>query len=192
MEPQVHYKRDLDRNTMNLTYNGKNNKSTWKTELNYARVKEDDVTLTSDYGNSTYEGKNTLNYVDNVDHRQWSFDVSADTQVNEKHLVSYGFGYALEKGEGSRLKNAPHTYVRNIDPWDYDKSLAVKNGVPSSTVYRHSFAKIMPASNSGIRKRNGITAIKTIRLRCRSLRMKNTCNIWIPKRELMLPPSWDL
>ena len=141
LEPQVHYKRDLDRNTMNLTYNGKNDKSTWKAELNYARVKEDDVTLTSDYGNSTYEGKNTLNYVDNVDHRQWSFDVSADTQVNAKHLVSYGFGYAQEDGEGSRLKNAPHTYVRRIDPWDYDKSLAVKNGVPSSTVYRHSFAK---------------------------------------------------
>ena len=141
LEPQVHYKRDLDRNTMNLTYNGKNDKSTWKAELNYARVKEDDVTLTSDYGNSTYEGKNTLNYVDNVDHRQWSFDVSADTQVNAKHLISYGFGYAQEDGEGSRLKNAPHTYVRRIDPWDYDKSLAVKNGVPSSTVYRHSFVK---------------------------------------------------
>ncbi|MCQ4978452.1 hypothetical protein NE583_10785, partial [Veillonella parvula] len=30
---------------------------------------------------------------------------------------------------------------RHIDPWDYDKSLAVKNGVPSSTIYVHSFRK---------------------------------------------------
>ena len=141
VEPQVHYKRDLDRNNMNLTYKAKSGKSNWQAELTYARVKENDITLTSDYGNSTYEGKNTLNYVDNVDHRQWSFDVSADTQINDKHLLSYGAGYANEEGEGSRLKNAPHTYVRNIDPWDYDKSLAVKRGIPSSTVYRHSFAK---------------------------------------------------
>ncbi len=65
---------------MNLTYKAKSGKSNWQAELTYARVKENDITLTSDYGNSTYEGKNTLNYVDNVDHRQWSFDVSADTQ----------------------------------------------------------------------------------------------------------------
>ena len=102
VEPQVHYKRDLDRNNMNLTYKAKSGKSNWQAELTYARVKENDITLTSDYGNSTYEGKNTLNYVDNVDHRQWSFDVSADTQINDKHLLSYGAGYANEEGEGSR------------------------------------------------------------------------------------------
>lgn len=141
LEPQVHYKRDLDRNNLNLTYTGQDNKSSWKAELNYTRTKEDDVTLTSDYGNSTYEGKNTLNYVDNVDHRQWSVTLGADTQVNKKHLLSYGIGFIRETGEGSRLKNAPHTYKRHIDPWDYDKSLAVKNGVPSSTIYDHSFRK---------------------------------------------------
>lgn len=84
---------------MNLTYKAKSGKSNWQAELTYARVKENDITLTSDYGNSTYEGKNTLNYVDNVDHRQWSFDVSADTQINDKHLLSYGAGYANEEGE---------------------------------------------------------------------------------------------
>lgn len=141
MEPQVHYKRDLDRNNLNLSYNGRNDKSSWRAELNYTRTKEDDVTLTSDYGNSTYEGKNTLNYVDNVDHRQWNLTLGGDTQINKKHFLSYGVGFVRETGEGSRLKNAPTTYKRHIDPWDYDKSLAVRNGVPSSTVYDHSFKK---------------------------------------------------
>ena len=138
-EPQVHYKRDLDRNKSNLSYAGQDEKSNWKVELNYTRTKEDDVTLTSEYGRSNYEGKNTLNYVDNVDHKQWSFNITGDTQANDNHLLSYGFGYTTESGEGSRLKSAPHTWVRNIDPWDYDKSLAVKHGKPESTIYRHSF-----------------------------------------------------
>ena len=80
--------------------------------------------------------------------------MSADTQINDKHLLSYGAGYANEEGEGSRLKNAPHTYVRNIDPWDYDKSLAVKRGIPSSTVYRHSFAKNSAGVEQWIRRRS--------------------------------------
>ena len=138
-EPQVHYKRNLDRDKSNLSYTGQDEKSNWKVELNYTRTKEDDVTLTSDFGRSNYEGKNTLNYVDNVDHKQWSLDITGDTQVNDNHLVSYGIGYTSESGEGSRLKSAPHTWVRNIDPWDYDKSLAVKHGKPESTIYRHSF-----------------------------------------------------
>ena len=138
-EPQVHYKRDLDRNKSSLAYAGKDEKSNWKVELNYSRTQEDDVTLTNDYGRSNYEGKNTLNYVDNVDHKQWSLNVTGDTQANDNHLLSYGFGYTNESGEGSRLKSAPHTWVRNIDPWDYDKSLAVKHGKPDSTIYRHSF-----------------------------------------------------
>ena len=140
-EPQVHYKRDLDRNKINFSYAGSDEKSNWKVELNSTRTKEDDVTLTSEFGNSNYEGKNTLNYVDNVDHKQWSLNLTGDMQANDNHLLSYGFGYTTESGEGSRLKSAPHTWVRNIDPWDYDKSLAVKKGKPSSTIYRHSFDK---------------------------------------------------
>ena len=63
------------------------------------------------------------------------------TGVQTCALPIYGIGFIRETGEGSRLKNAPHTYKRHIDPWDYDKSLAVKNGVPSSTIYDHSFRK---------------------------------------------------
>lgn len=139
LEPQVHYKRDLNRNNMNLTYTGKDEVSNWKAEINYTRTTEDDVTLTSDYGNSTYEGKNTLNYVDNVDHKQWNASFSGDIQVNDNHLLSYGVGMSKENGSGSRLKNAPDVYVRKINPWDYDKSLAVNRGIPSSTVYNYSF-----------------------------------------------------
>ena len=53
MVPQMHYKRDLNRNTMNLTYEGKDDVSNWKAELNYTRTTENDLTLSSDYGKST-------------------------------------------------------------------------------------------------------------------------------------------
>ena len=151
MVPQMHYKRDLNRNTMNLTYEGRDDVSNWKAEVNYTRTNENDLTLSSDYGKSTYEGKNTLEYTDNIDHRQWNFGVSGDIQANDNHLVSYGVGMSRETGTGSRLKNAPHTYVRDIDPWDYDKSLAVdNNGKPKSNIYDYSFSK----GKDGIIERN--------------------------------------
>ena len=151
MVPQMHYKRDLNRNTMNLTYEGRDDVSNWKAEVNYTRTNENDLTLSSDYGRSTYEGKNTLEYTDNIDHRQWNFGVSGDIQANGNHLVSYGVGMSRETGTGSRLKNAPHTYVRDIDPWDYDKSLSVdRNGNPKSNIYDYSFSK----GKDGIIERN--------------------------------------
>ena len=151
MVPQMHYKRDLNRNTMNLTYEGRDDVSNWKAEVNYTRTNENDLTLSSDYGRSTYEGKNTLEYTDNIDHRQWNFGVSGDIQANDNHLVSYGVGMSRETGTGSRLKNAPHTYVRDIDPWDYDKSLSVdRNGNPKSNIYDYSFSK----GKDGIIERN--------------------------------------
>ena len=151
MVPQMHYKRDLNRNTMNLTYEGRDDVSNWKAEVNYTRTNENDLTLSSDYGKSTYEGKNTLEYTDNIDHRQWNFGVSGDIQANDNHLVSYGVGMSRETGTGSRLKNAPHTYVRDIDPWDYDKSLSVdRNGNPKSNIYDYSFSK----GKDGIIERN--------------------------------------
>ena len=151
MVPQMHYKRDLNRNTMNVTYEGKDDTSNWKAELNYTRTNENDLTLSSDYGKSTYEGKNTLQYTDNIDHRQWNFGISGDIQANDNHLVSYGVGMSRETGTGSRLKNAPTTYVRSIDPWDYDKSLAVdRNGVPKSNIYDYSFSK----GKDGVIERN--------------------------------------
>ena len=151
MVPQMHYKRDLNRNTMNLTYEGRDDVSNWKAEVNYTRTNENDLTLSSDYGRSTYEGKNTLEYTDNIDHRQWNFGVSGDIQANDNHLVSYGVGMSRETGTGSRLKNAPTTYVRDIDPWDYDKSLAVdNNGKPKSNIYDYSFSR----GKDGIIERN--------------------------------------
>ena len=151
MVPQMHYKRDLNRNTMNLTYEGRDDVSNWKAEVNYTRTNENDLTLSSDYGRSTYEGKNTLEYTDNIDHRQWNFGISGDIQANDNHLVSYGVGMSRETGTGSRLKNAPTTYVRDIDPWDYDKSLAVdNNGKPKSNIYDYSFSR----GKDGIIERN--------------------------------------
>ena len=151
MVPQMHYKRDLNRNTMNLTYEGKDDVSNWKAELNYTRTTENDLTLSSDYGKSTYEGKNTLEYTDNIDHKQWNLGVSGDIQANDDHLISYGVGMSRETGTGSRLKNAPNTYVRDVDPWDYDKSLSVdRNGVPKSNIYDYSFGK----NKDGIIERN--------------------------------------
>ena len=71
-------------------------------------------------------GKNELKYVDDVDHRQRSLKASANTQINDRHLLSYGVGFIKETGEGSRLKSSPKTSTRYIDPWDYDKGLLVE------------------------------------------------------------------
>lgn len=138
MEPQQHFKRDAERNSYRLSYQGNNGGSTdWNVDVSYSKMTEDDITLTSNYGNSKYEGKNTLNYIDDIMHKQWNFNASANTQLNDDHLLSYGFGYSKETGEGSRLKNAPSTTTRYIDPWDYDKNLYTEGGTgePSSNVH---------------------------------------------------------
>ncbi|OKY52476.1 hypothetical protein [Megasphaera cerevisiae] len=87
--------------------------------MDYAKMTEDDITLTSNHGNSKYEGKNTLNYLDDLMHKQWNIKVSANTQINDQHLNTYGLGYSKETGEGSRLKNAPesNTYTLCDDNW---------------------------------------------------------------------------
>ncbi|MCI1750733.1 MAG: TonB-dependent receptor [Megasphaera cerevisiae] len=144
MEPQQHFKRDVDRNTYRLSYTGNNGGSTdWKVDVDYAKMTEDDITLTSNYGESKYEGKNTLNYLDDLMHKQWNIKTSANTQVNDKHLLTYGFGYSQETGEGSRLKNARDTHTRYIDPWDYDKNLHTVAGVgaPASTIHDYRLDK---------------------------------------------------
>lgn len=144
MEPQQHFKRTMDRNTYRLSYSGNNGGDTdWKVDINYAKLNEDDITLTSSFGQSKYEGKNTLNYIDDINHDQMDIKLSANTQVNDKHLLTYGFGYTKEKGEGSRLKNALDTYTRYIDPWDYDKNLYTKGGTgaPSSKVHDYAMGQ---------------------------------------------------
>ncbi|MGP1574825.1 TonB-dependent receptor plug domain-containing protein, partial [Selenomonas sp.] len=125
LEPQQHFKRKTGRDAYNLGWRGMNKISDWNVEFNYTTIKEDDVSLINYAGKSVYEGKNELRYVDNVDHSQFDLKASANTQLGDKHLLSYGFGYTKESGEGSRLKSSPNISTRHIDPWDYDKSLLV-------------------------------------------------------------------
>ena len=142
-EALQHFKRELDRDNYRLSYEGRSKRSDWNVSLDYAKMNEDDITLTSDYINSPYEGKNTLNYIDDLMHQQRSFKASANTQLSSAHLLSYGIGYTQEKGEGSRIKNAPHTYTRMIDPWDYDKNLYTRGGAgaPSSRVHDYAMTR---------------------------------------------------
>ncbi|MCI1750045.1 MAG: TonB-dependent receptor [Megasphaera cerevisiae] len=133
--PQT-FKRTMDRNTYRLSYRGNNGGSTdWNVHVDYAKMNEDDMTMTSQYGLSKYEGKNTLNYVDDLEHKQLDIKASANTQVNDRHLLTYGFGYTKETAEGSRLKSAPTTWSQTVDPWNYDKNLY--SGRPSSV---HDYA----------------------------------------------------
>ena len=88
-------------------------------------LKEDDVALINYTGRSSYEGSNELRYIDNIDHRQLDVRLNANTQLNNKHRLSYGVSYAREEGSGSRLKSSPNTSTMYIDPWAYDKSLLV-------------------------------------------------------------------
>ena len=125
LEPQQHFKRQANRNAYNIGWSGYNNVSDWTVELNSTNIKENDVSLINYEGHSAYEGKNELRYVDNVEHKQTDFKASMNTQLSDKHLLSFGFGITNESGEGSRLKSSPNTTTRHIDPWDYDKSLLV-------------------------------------------------------------------
>ncbi len=145
LEPQQHFKRTAGRNTINLSWNAKAGKSDWTVETNYSRIKEDDVALINYTGRSTYEGSNELRYIDNIDHRQLDVRLNANTQLNNKHRLSYGVSYAREEGSGSRLKSSPNTSTMYIDPWNYDKSLLVdkldrlvrRKGDNSVKVYSH-------------------------------------------------------
>ena len=147
-EPQQHFKRDVDRDNYRLSYAGRGGASDWNVSLDYAKMHEDDITLTSYVAKRVYEGTNILDYVDNVDHRQWGMKASANTQLNDNHLLSYGVGFTQEKGEGSRLKNAPNTYTRALDPWDYDKNLYVGSDLPSSRIHDYT----MTRNNAGVPK----------------------------------------
>ena len=138
-EPQQHFRRTLDRDTYRLSYTGRAGSSDWQVDLDYAKMNEDDTTLTSYVANRSYIGTNILDYVDNIEHRQWSLKTSANTQVNDSHLLTYGLGYTQEKGEGSRLKNAPNSYTRSIDPWDYDKNLYTPKDATSPLSKVHDY-----------------------------------------------------
>ena len=158
LEPQQHFKRTANRNTINLSWNAKAGKSDWTVETNYSRIKEDDVALINYTGRSSYEGSNELRYIDNIDHRQLDVRLNANTQLNNKHRLSYGVSYAREEGSGSRLKSSPNTSTMYIDPWAYDKSLLVdkldrlvrKKGDNSVKVYSHIHDYKFINSSSGM------------------------------------------
>ena len=158
LEPQQHFKRTANRNTINLSWNARAGKSDWTVETNYSRIKEDDVALINYTGRSSYEGSNELRYIDNIDHRQLDVRLNANTQLNNKHRLSYGVSYAREEGSGSRLKSSPNTSTMYIDPWNYDKSLLVdkldrlvrRKGDNSVKVYSHIHDYKFINSNNGM------------------------------------------
>lgn len=142
IEPMQIFKRNMNRDTYALTYTGKNDKHDWKIDVNYGKMKESNVTSTTHYGKGfdNYSGKNYLEAVDWLEHKQLDVNATMNTQVNDKHLLTYGVGYTDERAEGTRLKNAPKKWVKSINPWDYDKNLYVYNnkgtaGIPASSVH---------------------------------------------------------
>lgn len=126
MEPMLHFKRNATRDALNFSYSGRKDKLDWVVEANYNKMKEDDIALTTDFSSNAYEGKNTLQYVDDIDHRQIGVKTSLKYAANDNHLITLGAGFSKEYGSGSRLKSAPKTYLKSIDPWDYDKALFVE------------------------------------------------------------------
>ena len=124
-EPQRHFKRDSNRNTLNMIWNGRGGASDWKLELNHSRINENDISLINYTGRSQYEGKNELRYIDDVDHRQTDIRFNANSAIGDKHTLSWGIAHTHETGSGSRLKSSPIVKTRYIDPWDYDKNLLV-------------------------------------------------------------------
>lgn len=140
-EPMQIFKRNVDRDTYALSYTGKNDKHDWKLDVNYGKMKENDTTLTTYYGagHDQYSGKNTLAALDWLEHKQLDVNATMNTQVNDKHLLTYGIGYTDERADGTRLRNAPKTWVKGINPWEYDRSLWINNGEPDSNIHNYLF-----------------------------------------------------
>lgn len=149
------FKRNSTRDKQSFTYTGNNGGSTdWKISYDYSKLNEDDVTVSSWNKQSKYQGTNTLDYVDNLEHKQWDIKASANTQINDRHLLTYGFGYSKETGEGSRIKNAQQHYSKKINVFDYDKNIkydpiygtnddgdtVISGWEPSSNVYNHQIS----------------------------------------------------
>lgn len=115
IEGPQNFKRTVDRDTYRLTYKGSNGNNTdWNVDVNYSKMNEEDLTLTSQYGSTAYEGKNTLNYIDDLKHKEFNVKATANTQINDTHLLTYGIGYSKETAGGSRLKSATNHYIRKI------------------------------------------------------------------------------
>lgn len=148
-EPMQVYKRKVDRDTYDLSFENKGKKTDVKVSYNHSKLKEQDATMLTAFGSGTdgYSGWNMLHSVDWLDHKRDIVNVDFSTYPNEKHTINYGFGLSKEKATGSRIKNADKSWVVNIDPWNFDNSLRVRkdsfdsSDEPISDVHRYLFVQ---------------------------------------------------
>lgn len=135
-DPQIHFKRKANRDSSTIEWKGRQGDDIdWNVNASYSKLVENDIGLSSDFGLSTYDGQNTLETLDNINHKEYSLNATVNKQINDEHLVTVALGASQEEGKGSRIKNAPKSYNVDIDPWDYDKSLEVNNDKPASNIH---------------------------------------------------------
>jgi outer membrane receptor for ferrienterochelin and colicin len=146
-EPMQVFNRNMKRDTYSFSYKGRGGNTDWTVDFSHGKSKQNDVAVL-EYGvSSQYRGVNVLSSVDWLEHERTDINVGMNTAINDKHLLSYGFGYTREWATGSRLKSAPQTHVETINPWDYDKSLQVGNNTasgmdtPRSDVHNFAFKR---------------------------------------------------
>ncbi|WP_216232152.1 TonB-dependent receptor plug domain-containing protein, partial [Megasphaera cerevisiae] len=142
-EPMQVFNRNMKRDTYVFSYKGRGGNTDWTVDFSHGKSKQNDIALL-DYGmGSQYGGQNALASVDWLEHERTDINVGMNTAINDKHLLSYGFGHTREWATGTRLKNAPKTHVETINPWDYDKSLSVRNNTADNAdeprSYVHNF-----------------------------------------------------
>lgn len=148
-EPMQIAKRKMDRENYALRYSGNAGKTDWIVDINRGKTKQNDVALLTYYGNghTQYDGANSLYSVDWLEHKKNGVKATFNTLANDRHYLTYGIGYSKEKAEGSRLKNAPKTKLKKINPWNYDNSLWVKDNTagkddkPDSYVHNYKLKK---------------------------------------------------
>ncbi|KMO85636.1 hypothetical protein AB840_12385, partial [Megasphaera cerevisiae DSM 20462] len=146
-EPMQVFNQNMKRDTYVFSYKGRGGNTDWTVDFSHGKSKQNDIALL-DYGmGSQYGGQNALASVDWLEHERTDINVGMNTAINDKHLLSYGFGHTREWATGTRLKNAPKTHVETINPWDYDKSLSVRNNTadnadePRSYVHNFKFIR---------------------------------------------------
>ena len=122
-EPEQNLRRKIKRDTYDLSYRGRNGKYDWVVDYNYGKRTENDIGILSLAKSTQYTGYNMLFSLNAVEHRQWNLDTKINAAVNDDHLLTFGFGYSDEHGEGSRIQDAPTSYKKKIRPDDYDSNL---------------------------------------------------------------------
>jgi len=122
-EPEQNLRREIKRDTYDLSYRGRNGKYDWVVDYNYGKRTENDIGILSLAKSTQYTGYNMLFSLNDVEHRQWNLDTKINAAVNDDHLLTFGFGYSDEHGEGSRIQDAPTSYKKKIRPDDYDSNL---------------------------------------------------------------------